>query len=164
MPPSAGWSPPPADSSSRAPADQSAVCPRAWGEPGARLADSGSTAGPGAHAGGAARSSGRCASGGNSPASSPGARRARASAHREAAGPWAWRRVRAVADIDVTSQRVSNGWLCRVTIAEGGTESTHTVAIRDEDLDRLAAGATDPTDLVRRSFAFLLEREPKEAI
>jgi len=69
-----------------------------------------------------------------------------------------------VADIDVTSQRVSNGWLCRVTIAEGGTESTHTVAIRDEDLDRLAAGATDPTDLVRRSFAFLLEREPKEAI
>ena len=48
--------------------------------------------------------------------------------------------------------------------AEGGSESTHTVAIRDEDLDRLAAGATDPTDLVRRSFAFLLEREPKEAI
>ena len=38
------------------------------------------------------------------------------------------------------------------------------MAIRDEDLDRLAAGATDPTDLVRRSFAFLLEREPKEAI
>ena len=28
----------------------------------------------------------------------------------------------------------------------------------------LAPGTTDPTDLVRRSFAFLLEREPKESI
>ena len=31
-------------------------------------------------------------------------------------------------------------------------------------LERLAPGADDPIDLVRRSFAFLLEREPKESI
>ena len=69
-----------------------------------------------------------------------------------------------MADIGVTCHRASNGWLCRVAINEDGSESTHTVTVRDEDLDRLAAGATDPTDLVRRSFAFLLEREQKEAI
>jgi hypothetical protein len=32
------------------------------------------------------------------------------------------------------------------------------------DLDRYAPGAADPTELVRRSFAFLLAREPKTAI
>jgi hypothetical protein len=73
-------------------------------------------------------------------------------------------RARSMADIEVTCQRASNGWLCRVAVTEDSSESTHTVAIRDEDLGRLAAGATDPTDLVRRSFGFLLEREPKEAI
>ena len=30
--------------------------------------------------------------------------------------------------------------------------------------DRVVAEAGDPADLVRRSFAFLLEREPKESI
>ena len=32
------------------------------------------------------------------------------------------------------------------------------------DLARLAPGAATPDDLVRRSFEFLLEREPKESI
>ena len=32
------------------------------------------------------------------------------------------------------------------------------------DLARLDPGASDPSDLVRRSFAYLLEREPKESI
>jgi hypothetical protein len=32
------------------------------------------------------------------------------------------------------------------------------------DLARLAPGAVDPLDLVRASFAFLLEHEPKESI
>jgi hypothetical protein len=32
------------------------------------------------------------------------------------------------------------------------------------DLERLAPGATDPSSLVRASFAFLLERESRESI
>jgi hypothetical protein len=38
------------------------------------------------------------------------------------------------------------------------------VPVSRADLARLAPGASDPEDLVRRSFAFLLEREPKESI
>jgi len=36
--------------------------------------------------------------------------------------------------------------------------------VRRADVERLAPGADDPTDLVRRSFVFLLAREPKESI
>ncbi|MCJ7709967.1 MAG: hypothetical protein MUQ32_03970 [Chloroflexi bacterium] len=38
------------------------------------------------------------------------------------------------------------------------------MAVAAADLARLAPGATTPVDLVRRSFAFLLAREPKESI
>lgn len=38
------------------------------------------------------------------------------------------------------------------------------MAVRPADLARLAPGATEPSDLVRRSFEFLLAREPKESI
>lgn len=38
------------------------------------------------------------------------------------------------------------------------------MTVATTDLERLDPGAGDPTDLVRRSFAFLLEREPKESI
>ena len=41
---------------------------------------------------------------------------------------------------------------------------SHRVAVAAADLARLDPGSADPTDLVRRSFAFLLEREPKESI
>jgi hypothetical protein len=36
--------------------------------------------------------------------------------------------------------------------------------VQREELVRLDPGAGEPTRLVRASFAFLLEREPKEAI
>ena len=42
--------------------------------------------------------------------------------------------------------------------------SEHDVAVARDDLARLAPGADDPVDLVRRSFVFLLAREPKESI
>ena len=57
-----------------------------------------------------------------------------------------------------------DGWTCRVEVAEGGSTTSHTVAVAAADLARLDPGAADPTDLVRRSFAFLLAREPKESI
>ena len=59
----------------------------------------------------------------------------------------------------------ADGWVCGVVIDDGSRDgSRHEVSVRAADLDRLAPGATDPTDLVRRSFAFLVEREPPESI
>lgn len=50
-----------------------------------------------------------------------------------------------------------------VRINEGGTETTHAVSLGHELLARLAPGES-PEDFIRRCFAFLLEREPKESI
>ena len=55
-------------------------------------------------------------------------------------------------------------WRCAVTVVDERGHSDHEVTVRRADLDRYAPGATEPTDLVRRSLAFLLEREPKESI
>ena len=56
------------------------------------------------------------------------------------------------------------GWTCFVAIRDGGTASEHEVRVTNADLARLAPGAPDPTTLVERSFAFLLEREPPSSI
>ena len=56
------------------------------------------------------------------------------------------------------------GWSCRVTVGGPGTPTTHEVTVTAADLDRLAPGAETPDDLARRSFAFLLAREPRESI
>jgi hypothetical protein len=70
-------------------------------------------------------------------------------------------------DIQVETHAIpgADGWTCLVTVIEPhGSESRHRVRVTSLALDRLEPGAVDPTDLVRRSFAFLLEREPKESI
>jgi len=68
-------------------------------------------------------------------------------------------------DIEVTSRNRSDGWTCRVLVTdEDGSSSEHDVAVAPDDLARLAPGADDPVDLVRRSFVFLLAREPKGSI
>ena len=52
----------------------------------------------------------------------------------------------------------------RVRVMEGGSESTHQVTIDSKDYARLAGSAVKPEELIRKSFEFLLEREPKESI
>jgi hypothetical protein len=52
----------------------------------------------------------------------------------------------------------------RVRVVEKGTESTHHVSMKQADYARLTGGKIEPEELVRRSFEFLLEREPKESI
>lgn len=52
----------------------------------------------------------------------------------------------------------------RVCVTEAGSESSHQVTLDPKDYARLAAGAVEPQELIRRSFEFLLEREPKESI
>jgi hypothetical protein len=52
----------------------------------------------------------------------------------------------------------------RVRIIEEGSESTHSVTMKQEDYARLTGGKIQPEELVQRSFEFVLEREPKESI
>jgi hypothetical protein len=52
----------------------------------------------------------------------------------------------------------------RVRVIEGGSESTHQITLDPKDHARLAGATTEPEKLIRKSFEFLLEREPKESI
>ena len=52
----------------------------------------------------------------------------------------------------------------RVRIIEKGSESMHAVTVQQADYTRLSGRNMEPEELVRRSFEFLLEREPKESI
>jgi len=52
----------------------------------------------------------------------------------------------------------------RVRVLEAGSESTHLITLDPKDYARLAPGAVEPQELIRKSFEFLLEREPKESI
>ena len=65
--------------------------------------------------------------------------------------------------VEVAAAATGDGWECAVTVRDGG-ETHHLVRVSRSDLARLAPGASDPVDLVQASFAFLLEREPKESI
>lgn len=52
----------------------------------------------------------------------------------------------------------------RVRVIEDGSESSHQVTLHPKDCARLAGGAAEPEELIRKSFQFLLKREPKESI
>lgn len=52
----------------------------------------------------------------------------------------------------------------RVRVIEGKSESTHRVTLTPDDYGRLTGGKIEPGELIRRSFEFLLAREPKESI
>jgi hypothetical protein len=52
----------------------------------------------------------------------------------------------------------------QVRVIDGKSSTSHRVTVKSADCDRLAGGEIGPTELVRRSFEFLLENEPKESI
>jgi hypothetical protein len=52
----------------------------------------------------------------------------------------------------------------QVRVTEGATESSHRVTLKPQYLNRLTAGKIEAPELIRRSFEFLLDREPKESI
>ncbi|HEY3335966.1 MAG TPA: hypothetical protein VGK16_12110 [Candidatus Limnocylindrales bacterium] len=67
--------------------------------------------------------------------------------------------------IDVRCAPAAGGWTCDVTVDDGvGRPTAHVVTVAAADLARFAPEATDPKDLLTRSFEFLLEREPKSSI
>jgi len=51
-----------------------------------------------------------------------------------------------------------------VTVGEGQDTTKHTVTLSDNYWQKLTDGGIDQAELVRRSFEFLLAREPKESI
>ncbi|MBA2721268.1 MAG: hypothetical protein H0U52_18805 [Chloroflexi bacterium] len=68
-------------------------------------------------------------------------------------------------DIEVRCEATANGSSCTVRLRDGERKvSSHVVRVRAEALRRLDPASADPTELVRRSFAFLLEREPPSSI
>lgn len=67
-------------------------------------------------------------------------------------------------DVQCAGDR-QRGWTCFGRIGDGTRPvSEHEIRVAPGDLETLAPGALDPTVLVTRSLAFLLEREPPTSI
>ncbi|MEX1194420.1 MAG: hypothetical protein WD904_14305 [Dehalococcoidia bacterium] len=66
-------------------------------------------------------------------------------------------------EITVASSETAEGWVFDVRVSEDGKETKHQVWLTRAHHDRLASSA-QPEELVRASFEFLLQREPKESI
>jgi hypothetical protein len=54
--------------------------------------------------------------------------------------------------------------VCSVEVVDGTGRAEFTVEVDEVDRRRLAGGKLSPEELVRRSFEFLLKREPKESV
>ena len=67
-------------------------------------------------------------------------------------------------DVRVTLTESDGGWSAEVVVTGGGSSTRHEVTLSRDDYERLAGGKASPERLVEASFAFLLEREPKESI
>jgi len=52
----------------------------------------------------------------------------------------------------------------RVQVSDSKSARTYRVTLKHADYDRIAGGKATPEELIRRSFEFLLENEPKESI
>lgn len=52
----------------------------------------------------------------------------------------------------------------RVRVFDAGGESAHEVTLDPGDYEKLTGGAVEASELIRKSFQFLLERESKESI
>ena len=67
--------------------------------------------------------------------------------------------------VHVSKTIAADGWKFNVTISEGDSKTEHEVHLSTDAYHSIAAGKeTTPEELVRKSFEFLLEREPKESI
>jgi hypothetical protein len=66
--------------------------------------------------------------------------------------------------IKVRSAPQGDGWVFQVTVAQGTSETSYRVTMTRDVYERLTGARCPPEELIRRSFEFLLEREPKESI
>ena len=68
-----------------------------------------------------------------------------------------------VEPVSVSCDPTDGGWRCSVVVGDDAAATEHLVEVDRATLDDLAPGAT-PEELVRESFVYLLEREPRESI
>jgi len=68
--------------------------------------------------------------------------------------------------MDIVVRQAAGGWVCEVEVERGEERSSHTVSVSESDMRRWGRGQDEAAveDLVRRSFDFLLEREPPSSI
>lgn len=68
--------------------------------------------------------------------------------------------------ITIESQQAINDdiWQFKVVVGEGSNSTRHTVELSHEYWITLTEGKTEPAELVRESFRFLLTKEPKTSI
>jgi hypothetical protein len=68
--------------------------------------------------------------------------------------------------VTVVTQPDGGGWVCQVEVEQAGEKTQHTVTVTPAALQRWGRGDSpeDVEDLVRRSFQFLLAREPARSI
>lgn len=68
-----------------------------------------------------------------------------------------------MADIDVRVETTANGWQAHVTVRDRA-QTRHSVRVSRAELERYGKPDEDAASLVRRSFEFLLAREPNTSI
>lgn len=66
--------------------------------------------------------------------------------------------------IEVHCDMQGDGYRCRVKVGDDPGATEHRVGVPAASLATLAPGARDPEELVRASFGFLLDREPRSSI
>ncbi len=66
--------------------------------------------------------------------------------------------------LSVECRREGPGWSCTVRVGSDNRATEHQVTVSPDELERFAPAASEPGNLVERSFRFLLEREPNESI
>lgn len=69
-----------------------------------------------------------------------------------------------MAEIEVKGSERNDTYELQVTVTEESGQTRHQVTLSKSYYERLTGGKTRPEELVRESFRFLLEREPKESI
>lgn len=65
--------------------------------------------------------------------------------------------------VTVAARPAADGWTCEVQVDDAGRRTHHTVTVSNSELARWGGGSGVEA-LVRRSFDFLLEREPATSI
>lgn len=63
-----------------------------------------------------------------------------------------------------TKSENESGWVFDVEIGDDNDTTTHTVSLNKNDYEKLTKEESKPEELVKKSFEFLLAREPKESI
>ena len=66
--------------------------------------------------------------------------------------------------LTVTCRPDGTSWRCQVSVGNDAGATRHDVTVLAMDLQRYGGASVSAEELVSASFAFLLEREPRESI